>query len=125
MENSVTSSKEIMSTSKKKQRKFDPQEISWNFVYSLNSDALVPQMSIDHAMLEVDRNNELVFYNTLASDHPDYDISSNAPGKEYSNKVQGLTAGWYKNVNHIEELFDIYKTQQRNNWEGTDSLYDA
>ena len=76
-------------------------------------------------MLEVDNNNELVFYNTLASDHLDYDISSNAPGKEYSNKVQGLTAGGCKDINHIEELFDIYKMQQRNNWEGTDSLNDA
>ena len=27
------------------------------FVYSLNSDALVPQMSSDHAILELDNNN--------------------------------------------------------------------
>ena len=43
-------------------------------VFSLNSDALVPQMSIDHAVLEADKNNEPFFYNTLAFDHPGYDI---------------------------------------------------
>ena len=30
-------------------------------VFSLNSDELVPQMSIDHAVLEADKNNEPVF----------------------------------------------------------------
>ena len=35
-----------------------------NDVFPLNSDALVPQMSIDHAVLEADKNNEPVFYNT-------------------------------------------------------------
>ena len=35
-----------------------------NDVFSLNSDALVPQLSIDHAVLEADKNNEPVFYNT-------------------------------------------------------------
>ena len=45
-----------------------------NDVFSLNSDALVPQMSIDHAVLEADKNNEPFFYNTLAFDHPGYDI---------------------------------------------------
>ena len=33
-------------------------------VFSLNSDALVPQLSIDHAVLEGDKNNDPVFYNT-------------------------------------------------------------
>ena len=42
-----------------------------NDVFYLNSDALVPQMSIDHAVLEADKNNEPVFYNTLAFDNPD------------------------------------------------------
>ena len=43
-------------------------------VFSLNFDALAPQMSIDHVVLGADKNNEPVFYNTLAFDHPDYDI---------------------------------------------------
>ena len=30
-------------------------------VYFLNSDALAPQMSIDHAVLQVDKNNETIF----------------------------------------------------------------
>ena len=48
-----------------------------------NSCALVPQMSIDHVVLEADENNEPVFNNTLAFDHPDCNISSSKPDKEY------------------------------------------
>ena len=62
-------------------------------VFSLNSDKLVPQMSIDHAVLEADKNNKPVFYNALAFDHPDYDISSRTPDKEYLNKVYRLATG--------------------------------
>ena len=47
-----------------------------NDMFSLNLDALVPQISIDHAVLEAHKNYEPVFYNTLTFDHPDYDISS-------------------------------------------------
>ena len=61
-----------------------------NDAISLNSDALIPQMSIDHAVLEADKNNEPVFYNTLAFDHPDYDISSSTPDKEYLKKCIDL-----------------------------------
>ena len=96
-----------------------------NDVFSLNSDALVPQMSIDHAVLEADKNNEPVFYNTLAFDHPDYDISSSTPDKEYLKKVHRLATGGYKDINRSEELLNIYEMRQRNNWEGADSVYDA
>ena len=92
---------------------------------SLNSDALVPQISIDHAVLEADKNNEPVFYNTLAFDHPGYDISSSAPDKEYLNKVHRLATGGHKNINGSKELIDIYEMRQRNNWEGADNVYDA
>ena len=91
---------------------------------SLNSDALVPQISIDHAVLEADKNNEPVFYNTLAFDHPGYDISSSAPDKEYLNKVHRLATGGHKNINGSKELIDIYEMRQRNNWEGADSVYE-
>ena len=94
-------------------------------MFSLNSDALVPQISIDHAVLEADKNNEPVFYNTLAFDHPDYDISSSTPDKEYLNKVHRLATGGYKDINRSKELIDIYEMRQRNNWEGADSVYDA
>ena len=95
-----------------------------NDVFSLNSDALVPQMSIVHSALKADKNDEHVFYNTLAFDHP-YDISSNKPDKEYLRKVHRLATGRYKDTNCSQELFDIYEMQQRNNLEGVDSMYDA
>ena len=94
-------------------------------VFPLNSDVLVPQMSIDHAVLEEDKNNEPVFYNTLAFDHPDYDISSSTPDKEYLNKVHRLATGGYKDINRSEELFHVYEMRQRNNWEGIDNKYYA
>ena len=87
--------------------------------FSLNSDELVPQMPMDHAVLEADKNN------TLAFDHPDYDISSSTPDKEYLNKVHRLAIGGYKDISCNEELFDVNEMRQRNNWEGADSVYDA
>ena len=62
-------------------------------VFTLNSDALAPEMSIDHAVLEADKNNEPVFYNTLAFDHPDYDISSSTPHKRVP-KQSAQTCNW-------------------------------
>ena len=94
-------------------------------VFSLNSDALVPQISIDHAVLEAGKNNEPVFYNILAFDHPDYDILSSTPDKKYLNKVHRLATGGCKEINRSEELFDIYEMRQRNNWVGADSMYHA
>ena len=54
------------------------------------TDALVPHISIDHAVLEADKNNASVFYNIFAFDHPDYDISSSTPDKEYLKKCTDL-----------------------------------
>ena len=47
---------------------------------------LIPQESVDHAILEADRH-EPVFYDALNFEHPHYDISSSAPDKEYMEKV--------------------------------------
>ena len=76
-------------------------------------------------MLEADKNNEPVFYNTLSSDHPDSDILSSKQDKEYSKKVHILATGGYQDINRSENLCDIYEMRQRNNWEGVDSVYDA
>ena len=94
-------------------------------MFYLNSDALVPKMSIVHAGLDADKNGEHIFYNTLAFDHPDYDISSSKPDKECLRKVPRFATGGYMDINCSKELFDIYEMQQRNNLEGVDSMYDA
>ena len=78
--------------------------------FSLNSDALVPQLFIEHVVLEADKNNEPVFYKPLAFDH--LDISSSKPYKEYLKKVHRLATGGYKDINRNEELLDIYKMRQ-------------
>ena len=81
-------------------------------VFSLNLDALVPQMSIDHAVLEADKNNDALFHNILLF----YDISSSTPDKEYLNKVHRLATGGYKDINRSEELLDVCEMRQRNIW---------
>ena len=87
--------------------------------FSVNSDTLVPQISIEHTVLEAGKSN------TLAFDHPDYDISSRTPNKEYLNKVHRLATGGYKDVTRSRELIDIYEMRHRSNWEGADSVYDV
>ena len=64
-----------------------------NDVFSLNSDALVPQMFIHHAVLDADKNSEPVIYNTLTFDNPYYYILSSTPDKEYLKKVHRLATG--------------------------------
>ena len=58
-----------------------------NDLSSLKSDALVPQFSIDHVVLEADKYNESVLYNILIFYHPDYNISSSTPDKDYLKRV--------------------------------------
>ena len=66
-------------------------------------------MSLDHVVLEANKTNELVFYNTLVFDHPDYDISSNTAGKEHLNKVHRFATRRYKDISRSEELFVYMK----------------
>ena len=84
-----------------------------NNVFSLNSDALVPQMSIDHAVLEADKNNEPVFYDTFAFDHPEYDISSSKLDKEYLKKVRILATGGYKESIVVENCLMFMKYDKK------------
>ena len=71
------------------------------------------------------KNKELVFYNTLAFDQTDYNISSSTPDKEYLKNVRRLATGAYKNTSRSKELFNIYEMRQRNNWSGAESVYVA
>ena len=82
-------------------------------MFSLYWNALVPQTSIDHAVLKADNNNVPVFYNTLAFDHPDYDILSSTQDKEYLKKVHRLITGGYKDISRSEKMIDIYEMRQK------------
>ena len=75
-------------------------------------------------MLEADKSNESVFYNTLSSDHPDSDISSSKQDKEYLKKVHILATGGIR-ISIVVKNCDIHELRQKNNWEGVDSVYDA
>ena len=56
---------------------------------------LIPQESVDHAVLEAERH-EPVFYNALSFEHPHYGISSSAPDKEYMEKFYNIATGGFK-----------------------------
>ena len=62
-------------------------------VFSLNSDVLVPQMSIDHADLEANKKNDPIFYNTMTFDHPVFNISSNNT-RQRVPKQKAQTCNW-------------------------------
>ena len=58
---------------------------------------LIPQESVDHAVLEADRH-EPVLDDVLSFQHPYYDISSSATDKEYMEKVYKFAAGGFKEL---------------------------
>ena len=85
---------------------------------------LIPQESVDHAVLETDRH-EPFFYNVLSFEHPHYEISSSALDKEYIEKVYNLATGGFKDLPITQRKLEIYEMRQRGEWEGPDSVYDA
>ena len=81
-------------------------------------------MSIDHAVLEVAKNNEPVLKHIgFWSSWLRYFMKYTRQRKP--KKVHRLATGGYKDINRSYDLFDIYETQQRNNWEDADSVYNA
>ena len=85
---------------------------------------LIPQESVDHAVLEAERH-EPDSYDALSFEHPHYDISSNAPDKEYLGKVYKIATGGFKELPITHKVLEIYEMRQREEGEGADSVYDA
>ena len=83
-----------------------------------------PGESVDHVVLEADRY-EPVFYYTLTFEHPDYDISSSAPDKEYMEKVYNIATIGFKELPITQKVLEIYEMRQRGKWEEPDSVYDT
>ena len=73
---------------------------------------LIPQESVDHAILEADRH-EPVFYDALSFEHPHYDMSSSAPDKEYIEKVYKIATGGFKELPITQKVLEIYEMRQR------------
>ena len=73
---------------------------------------LIPQESVDHAILEADRH-EPVFYDALSFEHPHYDISSSATDKEYMEKVYKIATGGFKELPITQKVLEIYEMRQR------------
>ena len=73
---------------------------------------LIPQESVDHAILEADRH-ENVFYDALSFEHPHYDLSSSAPDKEYIEKVYKIATGGFKELPITQKVLEIYEMRQR------------
>ena len=85
---------------------------------------LIPQESVDHAVLEADRH-EPAFYNALSFEHPDFDISSSAPDKKYMEKVYNIATVGFNELPITQKVLEIYEMRQTGEWERPDSVYDA
>ena len=84
-----------------------------------DSTFLIPQESVDHAVLEADRH-EPAFYDVLSFKHPNYDISSSAADKKYMEKVYNVATSGFKEFPVTRKVLKIYEMRQRS--EGPDSV---
>ena len=88
-----------------------------------DSTFLIPQESMDHAVLEADRH-EPASYNVLSFKHPNYDISSSAVDKKYMEKVYNVAKGGFKELPITQKVLKIYEMRQRSEGPNTvDSEY--
>ena len=79
-------------------------------MFSFNTGALVPHIFINHIVLKVDKNTQLLLYKALAFCHTNYEILSNTPDEEHNqNKLHRLATGRYKIINCSEKLFYVFK----------------
>ena len=87
----------------------------------------VPQAAIDHAILEADKN-EGILYDHLTFDSSSFDCSSDINDLEYMRKVYLLATAdseAWKKLSITDETIHIFKIRHRADWKGTDSVYDA
>ena len=71
-------------------------------------------MSTDHyALLECDNHVEPMVSDTLAFEHPHYDISSSTPDKEYMQKIYLIVTCLYKDIKSSQQIIYIYNIRYR------------
>ena len=83
----------------------------------------VMQTAVDHAVLEADRA-EGILYDDVVVDHPDFDDTCE-DGDEYVLKVARLVDSKLDGIEITESRRRIYEMRFRNDWSGPDSVYDA
>ena len=98
------------------------QTSSHNLVPDIDTEELIANESIDHAVIEADKKCEPVFYNALALEHIDYDVSSSISDKEYLAKLYRIASDGYKDFTRSEKALGIYNMRQRVNSDGPDSI---
>ena len=97
-----------------------------NDVY-LSEGPTVPQAAIDHAILEADKN-EGILYDHLTFDSSIFDCSRDINDLEYMRKVYLLATAdseAWKKLSITDEIIHIFTMRLRADWKGTDSVYDA
>ena len=85
--------------------------------------------AVDHALLEGDKH-ESIFVDFLTFKSDLYDITSPEPDLSYMEKVYRIATAqnekdFEEEIEITDEVTDVYKMRYRNNWQGTDSVYDA
>ena len=89
--------------------------------------SLVPQSAVDHAVLEADRF-EGILYQQLTYDTEIFDCESDISDQSYMEKVY-LLGTWdpkaWSNLTISEDTINAFEMRLRGNWNGSDSVYVA
>ena len=90
---------------------------------------VAPKEAIEYALLEGDKN-ESIFVDFLTFPTDLYDISTSEPDLDYMAKVHRIAtveneSDFEEDMDITEDVINVYKMRYRNNWHGTDSIYDA
>ena len=104
-------------------------QFSFSQSSSINMEArsntqIVPQEDIDHAVLEADWEQG-VLYDYTAFDTPFFDCTSESADDAYMENVYTLltTHEWRKCT--MEGTLEVFAMRLRSNWHGPDTVYDA
>ena len=105
---------------------FFSQSTNSEIEVSLHESVLVPQIAIDHAVLEADKT-EAALYEYLSFDTELLDVKSKANDEEYMDKVYKLVAFEWREINKFAcgKALEIYEMRYRSKWAGPDSVYNA
>ena len=105
---------------------FFSQSTNSEIEVSVHESVLVPQIAIDHAVLEADKT-EAALYEYLSFDTELLDVKSKANDEEYMDKVYKLVAFEWREISKFVcgKALEIYEMRYRSKWDGADSVYDA
>ena len=91
---------------------------------SSSDEDLVPVEAVEHAILEADKT-EPVLYEATTFDHPLFECESLVADDNYMQKVFEIATGQWVNISLSMKTRAAYQMRHRQDWSGADSIYDA